>query len=55
MCRNSQAKAYSLIKEWSLEDHQYLRDRVPESGLKTPFKGGILQDIAKQVGSAKHS
>ena len=28
---------------------QGLRDNVPRMALKTPFRGGILQDIAKQA------
>ncbi|KAK9905722.1 hypothetical protein WJX75_005133 [Coccomyxa subellipsoidea] len=47
--REVQTEAYEMIKGWSLEDHQHLRDSVPSMGLKTPFHDGTLQDVAKQV------
>ena len=47
--RESQAAAYALISGWTTEDHNYLRAEVPRSALRTPFRGGTLQDLAKQV------
>jgi hypothetical protein len=38
-----------MIKDWGLDEHTYLRDKVPQMGLKTPFRDGTVQDIAKQV------
>lgn len=38
--------AWDLCKDWSLEDHQALRDAVPRQGLRTPFRGGTLRDLA---------
>ncbi len=49
VCREIQTEAYEMIKGWSLEEHQHLRDAVPSTGLKTPFRDGTLQDVAKQV------
>ncbi|CAL8469717.1 g9259 [Coccomyxa elongata] len=47
--REIQTEAYEMIKGWTLEEHQHLRDSVPSTGLKTPFRDGTLQDVAKQV------
>ncbi len=42
--------AWDLIKHWSIEDHQRVRDEVPRLGLKATIPGGgSLQDLAKQV------
>jgi len=40
--------AWDLVKGWSLEEMLAARDSVPKSGLKTPFRRGTLQDVAKQ-------
>ena len=47
--RESQAAAYELISSWTTEDHDYLRAEVPRTALRTPFRDGTLQDLAKQV------
>ena len=47
--REAQAAAYELISDWTEEDHDYLRAEVPRTALQTPFRGGTLQDLAKQV------
>jgi len=44
-----QSAAWDLVKDWSLEDHHYLRTEVPRNGLQTEFHGGRLKDIALQV------
>ncbi|MEE2721747.1 MAG: glutamate--cysteine ligase [Pseudomonadota bacterium] len=44
-----QSAAWDLVKDWSLEDHHYLRSEVPRHGLQTDFRGGKLKDIALQV------
>jgi len=41
--------AWDLVKDWSLDEHRYLRDEVPRRALATPFRGGTLQDTARQV------
>jgi len=41
--------AWDLVKDWSLEEHRYLRDEVPHRALATPFRGGTLQDVARQT------
>ena len=41
--------AWDLIKDWSLEEHQALRDQVPKSGLATPFRDRTVLDLAKEM------
>jgi glutamate--cysteine ligase len=42
--------AYDLIKTWSIEDQQRLRDAVPAQGLNAPVPGGgTMRDLAAQV------
>jgi len=38
-----------LTDGWSFEEVQSMRDTVPRDGLKTAFRGGSLQSVAKQV------
>jgi glutamate--cysteine ligase len=39
--------AWDLVKDWTAEERQALRDGVPRLGLKTPFRNGTLLDIAR--------
>ncbi len=39
--------AWDLVKDWTTEERAYLRREVPRLGLRTPFRTGSLQDIAK--------
>jgi glutamate--cysteine ligase len=41
--------AWDRVADFSLEEHQYLRAEVPRRGLKTPFRGGTVQDLAKEM------
>lgn len=42
--------AWDLVKDWSMEERQILRDSVPKLGLDAPVSGGrTLRDIAPQV------
>jgi len=41
--------AWDLVKDWTLEEHQYLRDEVPRRALHTPFRGRTLNAIANQA------
>ena len=41
--------AWDLVRDWTDEERQRLRDEVPRLGLKTPFRNGTLFDIAKQA------
>ncbi len=41
--------AWDLVKDWTVEEHQQLRDAVPRAALKAPFRGGTVGDLAKRV------
>jgi len=42
--------AWDLVKHWTIEDHQRLRDAVPKQGLHAKLPDGrTLNDLAKQV------
>ncbi len=41
--------AWSLVKSWTMEERQTLRDAVPRLGLKAPFRNVTLRDIAHDV------
>jgi len=45
----AQTAAYDLIKDWTQEERAQLRRDVPRMGLQTPFRGGTVQDIARQA------
>jgi glutamate--cysteine ligase len=46
--------AWDIVKTWSTEERQALRDQVPATALATPFRGGTLQDIAIQALAISH-
>ncbi len=41
--------ALSLVADWTPEEHAQLRADVPKLALKTPFRNGTVQDIARDV------
>jgi glutamate--cysteine ligase len=41
--------AWDRVKDWTLEEHEYLRAEVPRQGLRTPFRGGTVQDLAREM------
>ena len=41
--------AYDLIKDWSAEERQRLRDLTPLTALSTAFRGGRVLDLARQL------
>ena len=41
--------AWQLVKDWTAEERQTLRNQVPELALATPFRGGTLRDVARDV------
>lgn len=42
--------AWDLVKHWSIEDHQRIRDAVPKLGLRTPMPDGrSMNDLARDV------
>jgi glutamate--cysteine ligase len=41
--------ASDLVKDWTIEEMMRLRLDVPRLALKAPFRGGTVQDVARQV------
>ena len=41
--------AYDLVKDWTAEEREQLRNDVPRLGLSTPFRNGTVLDIARSV------
>jgi glutamate--cysteine ligase len=41
--------AWDRVKDWTIEEHEYLRAEVPRRGLRTPFRGGTVQGLAKEM------
>jgi glutamate--cysteine ligase len=41
--------AWSLVKSWSAEERQALRNDVPRTALKTPFRKGLVLDVAREA------
>ncbi len=41
--------AWQLVKDWSSEERQELRDAVPRTAIHTPFRKGKVADVAAQV------
>jgi glutamate--cysteine ligase len=41
--------AWDLVKDWNEADRAQLRDNVPRQGLYTPFRGGTVRDLAREV------
>lgn len=42
-------EAQALIADWTVDEISSLRDQVPKTALKTPFRDGTLNDVAKDV------
>ncbi len=47
--RSALDAAWDLVKDWTTEERQGLRDRVPHSGLATPFRDRTVQAVADEV------
>lgn len=41
--------AWNLCRDWSAEERETLRVEAPRLALKTPFRGGTVRDLAKDV------
>src|SRR3546814_467027 len=41
--------AWDLVKDWTLEENQHLRDQVPKQALHTPFRGRPLNAVAARA------
>lgn len=46
---SAQSDALELIRNWSLDDMNAMRDNVPKMGLTTEIQGQSFQDLAKTV------
>ncbi|KAJ4977304.1 hypothetical protein NE237_002410 [Protea cynaroides] len=38
-----------IIADWTAEERQMLRNKVPITGLKTPFRDGLVRHVAEEV------
>lgn len=47
--RQAQAEALDLIQGWTQDERDYLRAEVGIHGLRTPFRGGTVRDLALKV------
>ena len=45
---DAQNAAWDMVKDWTIEEQARMRDDVPAQGLKTPFRDGTVQDLAKR-------
>lgn len=50
----ARAAAYDLIKDWTDEERQALRDQVPTTALKTPFRNQTVREIACEALCISH-
>lgn len=41
--------AWDLVRNWTQEERQTMRDQVPAQALNTPFGNGTLKDVAAEV------
>jgi glutamate--cysteine ligase len=41
--------AWDLVRDWSIEELDGLRAAVPRAGLKAPFRGRLVHDVAREV------
>jgi len=47
--------AYDLIKDWTPEEHDYLRDEVPKTALKTKFRNRTVREVALEALEISHA
>ena len=41
--------AWDLVKDWSADERQRLRDDVPKAALAAPFRGHAVRDVAREA------
>ena len=41
--------AWDMVKDWTAEERQALRDAVPAHGMKTPFRDTTVRELARQT------
>ncbi len=47
--QDAQAAAWDLVKDWTTDEHLYLRDEVPVRALGTAFRKGTVLDLAREA------
>ena len=47
--------AWDLVKDFTMVERHALRDGVPERGLKLPFRGGTVRDLAREAVKIAHA
>ena len=47
--------AWDLVKDWTVEDHDYLRSHTPRAGLATRFQGRPLSELGREVVEIAHA
>lgn len=45
----AQQQCLDLTSDWTQQEMDYLREEVPRQALRTPFRGGTVQDLAIEV------
>jgi glutamate--cysteine ligase len=51
---DARTAAWDLVKDWTAEERQALRDQVPTTALKTPFRDKTVRDIACEALQISH-
>jgi glutamate--cysteine ligase len=46
--------AWNLVKDWTEEERETLRNTVPKAGLQTPFRSTTVQQLAREVLRISH-
>ena len=41
--------AWDMVKDWSTEERQAMRDSVPRQGFATPFRKGTVRDLTREM------
>ncbi len=52
---NALDAAWDIVKDWSGEERQRLRDAVPRQALSAPFRAGTVLDVARQCVDIAHA
>jgi len=42
-------EAWTVVRDWTIEEHEGLRRDVPRHGLRTPFRQGAVRDLACSI------
>ena len=47
--------AWDLVRDWTIEEHDFLRAQTPKTGLATPFRGKTLAAWGREVVAIAHA